>query len=120
MEAYFKRQTDEELQLMLKETEGCKSFYLQMIHDAVQWEINRREDVRRREEEANKPKDKYNEMLYKLFLKGIIDEEQLEEKMEQRKKQTEFEIDVEKAMREAMEEGYVKRTVERVFKEKNK
>ncbi len=119
MEAYLKRQTDEELQLMLKETEGCKSFYLQMIHDAVQWELNRREEERRREEEANKPKDKYAEMLYKLFLKGIIDEEQLEEKMENRKN-TEFEKDVEKAIKEVMEEGYVKKTVERIFKEKRK
>ena len=86
MERYLQNQTNEELQLIMNDTEGCESFFLQMVRNIVQQEINRREYERQREEEANKPKDKYNEMLYKLFLKGIINEEQLEEKMEQRNK----------------------------------
>ena len=120
METYLQNQTDEELQLILTDTEGCESFFFGMIRCVVQQEVNRREKERLEEEERNKPKDKYNEMLYKLYLKGIIDEEQLEEKMEQREKQTEFETNVNKAILEIMEEGYIKKTIERIFKEKNK
>ncbi len=61
--------------------------------------------------------DKYNKMLYKLFLKGIIDEEQLEEKMKNRKNM-EFEADVNRAILEATEDGYVKRTFNRIYNEK--
>lgn len=85
MDTYLRKQSDEELQMIMKDTEGCTSIFIGMIRDLVESELKDREEKKRREEEANKPKDKYAEMLYKLFLKGIIDEEQLEEKMEQRK-----------------------------------
>jgi DNA-binding transcriptional regulator YhcF (GntR family) len=61
--------------------------------------------------------DKYEKMLYKLFLKGMIDEETLEEKMEERKNKK-FEEDVNKAILEVMEGGYVKKTMARIYAEK--
>lgn len=64
--------------------------------------------------------EKYNKMLYKLFLKGIITEEVLVEKMEERKKSAKFEEDVNKAILEVMEDGYIQKTMERIWQEKNK
>ena len=62
--------------------------------------------------------EKYNKMLYKLFLKGIITEEKMVEKMEERKKSTKFEEDVDKAIFEVMKEGYIHKTMERIWKGK--
>ena len=62
-------------------------------------------------------KDRYNKLLYKLFLKGIIDEEMLEKMMEEREKATKFEKNVEKAIIEVMEESYVKKNFARIYKE---
>lgn len=64
--------------------------------------------------------DKYNETLHKLFLKGIINEKQLIEKMENRRKPTEFEMQVNKAILESMDDGYVKKTFNRIYKDKQK
>ena len=40
--------------------------------------------------------------------------------MEQREKQTEFEMNVEKAIQEITDNGYIKKTAERIYKEKRK
>jgi hypothetical protein len=52
--------------------------------------------------------DKYEKMLYKLFLKGMIDEETLEEKMMERKNK-QFEENVNKAILELKDEGQLKK-----------
>ena len=56
--------------------------------------------------------DKYIQTLKKLCVKGMITEEELKQKI--------WEYNIKKAMLEAMDGGYVKKTVERIFKEKNK
>jgi len=41
--------------------------------------------VKRMSDKENEPKDKYTEVLFKLFLKGMIDEKKLKEKLNERK-----------------------------------
>jgi hypothetical protein len=64
--------------------------------------------------------DNCNKTLRKLFIKGIIDKETLIAKMEERNNITEYEKNVNKAILEVMDGGYVKKAVERIWKEKNK
>ncbi len=66
--------------------------------------------------------DKYIETLKKLHIKGIINEKELKEKFEEYKKKnpTEFEKQVEKAINEIMDDGYVRKTFNRIYKEKQK
>jgi hypothetical protein len=56
--------------------------------------------------------DKYIETLHKLYIKGMINKEQLEEKIEQWKNKTEVTL-------ETTDNGYVKEAMERIVKEKN-
>lgn len=68
--------------------------------------------------------DKYTKTLHKLYIKGMIDEDALKIKIAEANKKknqkTEFELEVERIIKEVVDDGYVKKTVERIFKEKNK
>ena len=65
---------------------------------------------------------RYEETLRKLYIKGVIDKETFVQKMEEhnQKKYAEFQTNVNRAILEAMDNGYVKKTFERIYKEKNK
>ena len=66
--------------------------------------------------------NKYEETLRKLYIKGVIDKESFMHKMKEndQKKYTKFEENVNRAIIETTDDGYVKKTVERIFKEKRK
>ena len=66
--------------------------------------------------------DKYIETLKKLYIKGIINEDELKEKykMYKMKNPTNFEKQVELVIQEVVDDGYIKKTIERIFQENKK
>lgn len=61
----------------------------------------------------------YEKMLYKLFLKGMIDEETLEQKMEERKNKK-FKEDVSQEIIETEAVSHIKKHIERIYAERFK
>lgn len=70
MDNFFGNQTDEQLQY---------------IRDAISEELERRKDEIKKKEEPEVLQDDYSKMLFKLYCKGIISEEEMKRKIEERK-----------------------------------
>lgn len=68
MDNFFGNQTNEQLQY---------------IRDAISAELQRRKDEIKKKPEP--PQDDYSKMLFKLFCKGMITEEEMIKKIEERK-----------------------------------
>lgn len=66
-------------------------------------------------------KDKLTKVLNRLYIEGKISKEDREKMMKEiPNKRNDFEEQVNKAVQEVMDDGYVKKTIERIFKQKRK